>query len=152
MKKTLQNCMVASFCHAFVFYRKSTCKSCCYRLMSMFFSMQKRKERRKLERSNLMTQGLYGVNTICKAFSIVIVLNKHILWNINVLTKNTYFWSTIYLYQFSSIILILGYKSFSLNELVDITYQHLLSHITIRTHAWTRERNFRVMQIFFRFI
>ena len=50
------------------FSENHTCKSCCYRLMIVFFSMQKRKERREFERRILMMQGLYGVNTICEVF------------------------------------------------------------------------------------
>ena len=55
-------------CMRSFFSENHTCKSCCYRLMIVFFSMQKRKERREFERRILMMQGLYGVNTICEVF------------------------------------------------------------------------------------
>ena len=38
------------------------------------------------------------------------------------------------------------------NPSTNIVNQQLRSYIEVRTHAWTWERNFRVMQIFFHFI
>ena len=67
MKKTLQNCMVAYVCVRF-FPKITHAKVVAYRLMSVFFSMQKRKERRKFERRILMMQGFSGVNTISEIF------------------------------------------------------------------------------------
>ena len=37
------------------------------------------------------------------------------------------------------------------NPSTNIVNQQLRSYIEVRTHAWTWERNFRVMQIFFPF-
>ena len=52
-------------CMRSFFSENHTCKRCCYRLMSVFFSMQKkRKERRKFGRRILLIQGFGGVNTI----------------------------------------------------------------------------------------
>ena len=57
------------FLYAFVFFRKSHAKVVAIGWWVYSFLCKKRKERRKFERRNLMTQGLYGVNTICKVFS-----------------------------------------------------------------------------------